>query len=312
MKDALKRVGILALAVLLATTAAAGAVQFDDEQTNTATDSDVTATSNVVEYNSSADIYLEAVVETTSPAILVEDPETNETLVNKTGSDLTQTYSDESSTPNVYHYSANVSQSVLSSVEMAAGENKSFEVTIVNDVSAADPSTTTQTMYVHNDPKRTYLKLTDAEVGEDGLATLQTETLAGYQLPIFGQEVATIEQSVPVNGSATTATIDVKNSTLSDRLSSSASGKSSGDWIVSTLATVDDEPARVFMDETPDSVDNETHLVYHSGSDSIEVVTGEDYSGESADVWIDANRGFRQQIGNYGIMNVLGGFSLPF
>ena len=305
MKAIFKRASILALALVLVAGAASGAVQFDSETTNSATVSDVHATSQDVQYTN-GDVYFEFEVETTSPALEVHDPEANETIARFNGTDLTETYTDTSTSPETHYFAVNLSQSTLSNVELAAGENKTFEVTIINDETATNPTTTTVDMFVHADGKRTYLRLEDSEVGDNGLAQVSTETTLGFQLPLANSEVGIIDQTVPVNGSGTSATIDVKNSTLSERLSESASGYGAEEWVKSSVATVDGEPVKVYMDAAPDSASNETHIVYHSGTDSVELVTGDDYTGSEMDLVVEANRGFSDQIRTYGIMEVIG------
>jgi len=299
MKHALKRAGVVALIALLAVGAASGAVTFDEETTNTATTSDVSSTSTALAYNASDTIYLEAQTETTTPAFELVDPEANETLAYRNGTDLSQTYSDTSTSPSTYYYSTNVSQTVLSDVEMAAGENKTIMFRVINNESASNPTVTEQNVTVMNDENRTFLNLEDSEVGSSGLAQLEEESTLGAQLP-WNTDVATIDQSVPTNGAGTVATIDVENSTVAERLATSAEGASSGEWTPSTIATVDDEPVRVYADSAPSDASG-TYIVHDTSADELEIHFGDDYSGSSSDVRIVANKGWGAQFDVYGL-----------
>jgi len=304
MRYTLKRVGIVALVALLAVGAASGAVTFDEEATNTATTSDVDSGVNAIAYNTSEDIYLEFETEGTASGFNITDPESGEELVSRNVSEdsVAQSYADLTTTPSTYYWETNVSIKKFSGVEMEAGESKTFEVTIINDTraTATNPKTTTQNFTLENDGKRTFLVLEDSEVGSSGLAELASETTFGYQLP-WNTDVATIDQSVPINGSGTTATIDVENSTVAERFASSSEGAESSEWTMSTLATVDDEPVRVYADEAPDDVDGETYIVHDTSSDELEIHFGDDVSGESADVWMVANKGWTSQLQHYGL-----------
>jgi len=301
MRTKLKRAGIVALVALLAVGAASGAVTFDSETTNTATTSDVTSTSSAVAYNESGTVYFEFETQGTESGFNVTDPETGRELVNRTVSDdsVDQTYSDKTTSPSTYYWETNVSQSKWSSIEMDPGENKTLSAYIINDTRAANPTVHMVNMTIMNDGKRTYLRLEDDEVGSSGLAELGSETTLGVQLP-WNSDTATIDQSVPVNGSGTTATIDVQNTTVAERLATSSEGASSGDWVPSTLATVDDEPVKVYADSAPDDVSG-TYIIHDTSADKLEIHTGDDVDGSSIDVRIVANKGWGAQIDVYGL-----------
>jgi len=301
MRSKLKRAGIVALVALLAVGAASGAVTFDSETTNTATTSDVTSTSSAVAYNESGTVYFEFETQGTESGFNITDPETEKELVNRTVSDdsVDQTYSDKTTSPSTYYWETNVSQSKWSSIEMDPGENKTLSAYIINDTRAANPTVHMVNMTIMNDGKRTYLRLEDDEVGSSGLADLGSEKTLGVQLP-WNSDTATIDQSVPVNGSGTTATIDVQNTTVAERLATSSEGASSGDWVPSTLATVDDEPVKVYADSAPDDVSG-TYIVHDTSADKLEIHTGDDVDGSSIDVRIVANKGWGAQIDVYGL-----------
>ncbi len=166
-------------------------------------------------------------------------------------------------------YRVSFSESELADVPVGVNENRTLDVTIINDTSASNPDTKTIQVTFVNGEKRSVIYLSDADVSgdedDDVAALTSNRTLAGIEL--MSSDYAKVSGlSRDVDGSSTDVTVIYGNESVADDYSSaSASDSDEGDWLIMQSAALDGSPVKVYKKETGDEVeDGESYGVYKS------------------------------------------------
>ena len=311
----IRQLGSIALVAVLITSFMGGgmAAIIDQETSVTGTQSQLTSSSTVADYAGGpiANGSIEANVTSTDPAFRVIDAETGMTIDTLKGDDLNQTGSLDTGTDgnaDAWYYRTNVSDA-FSMVPINSGENKTVAVRIVDNHTLDDQNET-----------GTWLNVTVEGVNgravfagmDSNLDLFRDEGYSIFGYSLFDNSRTTFEQSnVGINGTGSMVELDVWNDSAAEDFSTSATDMSSGDWIWTTQLWIEDTNAhKVYYEEAPDDVDNDTtYGVYKPSMNAVDVNVGEEYSDmDAVDVRIIGNQayGLSERFNNFGWQNALG------
>jgi hypothetical protein len=297
--------------VLSALTAGSMAATVDTETTVTATQSELTTGTTIVDYAGEplANGDVEANVTSTDPAFRVIDGETGMVVDTFSGTDLNQTGSVDTGTDgnaDAWYYRTNVSEA-FQKVPINAGENKTVAIKIVDDrtLDEANETYTWLNVTVDGVADRAIFAGTDDALtfDQDGWSVL------GFDLSV-DDNVEWEQTDVGVNGSGSTVSLRVTNATGADRFATSADGLSSGDWIWTSQLWINETPHKVYYESAPDDVDSSaTYGVYDPTDDTVTAHLGDDYDGESyVDMRVVGNDAYDTltRFQHFGVTNALG------
>ncbi len=294
-------VGLMCLGMSIVPAAMGAAPVVDTETTDTSTTSDITGSTTVdpFEANSSKTSAFEFEVDSTNPEVWLIDDATGETVRVYGASAFNQTYAND--TEDSYYYRKTFSHDEFATISGVTGENSSVTLRIYNNSSVDNPDTTNVTFELAQS-ERTVVRAGQSALDNGDADLVQYSPIGTDALDVLTRDATEIETttSIPGNG---TVTVVGANSTVADRLSTSAEGASSGDWIGTTILNVNGEYVRVFQSEVPDGWDtSDTYAVYDSGDGTVTAYIGDDIEASSdATVALDANKGRLALIRSYGL-----------
>lgn len=167
-------------------------------------------------------------------------------------------------------YIHNVSGADLADVPMNINENVTLNVTYWNE-SASSPTPTTIQVYVENGDERSVQRV------EDGAATTTVETVSPPAYRPFAEDydVASVDDTVKVNGSATDVIYTLSTSNVSSPFANATEDLSSQGSFALVQADVDAAETTevpVFYKSSPDwykPADHGTYAVYDPTADSL-------------------------------------------
>lgn len=286
---------------------AAGAASpvLDTETSDTTTTSDIVADTTITSFEASQNnsTHVEASGLTANASMEVRDPDTGVVYYTNSSPDATNS--------SAGYYAWDINHSEWDDFPATSGGNKTFELRVYNDSTVDDPDTTNVTFYIESVDGRTVINVAEPQIGDDAIATVKE---AGYSVlgvdtdiemaGLWAPEAIFDQGSVAVDGNGSTIKYALANDSVAERFGQSADDASSGDWVKSTVLTVDGTPVKVFDESAADDVDEnvDTYAVYENDSDDVTVYLGEDYENETTvDVHMAANKGIIGQWGTYGL-----------
>lgn len=292
--------GALLLLVAAVGGAMAAAPTVDTETTDTTTTSALTDGATVTDFNASDTNIstLQAAYDSTNPGIAIVDPETGDTLKTITNESQPGYFTQTGTGTGVTYYNTTFSESDFATVPMAAGENKSVTLRLINDTSVpADQwDTTNVTITLDNTDERAVVTAS-ASSEADGVAEIEEKDSILPDFLTSEENLTTVEQdNLGINGSATTVYVVYEDDGVDDAFEDAAENKSrlgisalasdyeSGDRIRDHIVRVDDTPYAVFSESVADDIPGDTtYAVYTTvdGEPAHELTLGDEFDGES-------------------------------
>jgi hypothetical protein len=297
MESDSSRYGSIALAALvvlsgLAVVATGGglAATIDTETTDTSTQSDLTDSTVITDYNGSDPGYaFEASVQTQNDSefrvladgVVIET--WGPTDLNQTGA--IDTGSDGNADTWYYRASSSEVNSALQKVPIMSGENATVTFRAVDNatLSAENETYADANVTVDNVDGRIIFR------GSAGAMTL--EDAGGFE--VFGLSILDTspiaelsEDNVAINGSGTTMTLSLTeegdNTSIAERFSNPIDSASSGD-VVPMQLWVNNIPHQVYYESAPSDVDNSTtYGIFKPDSNEVTANIGDEYDGEDS------------------------------
>jgi len=294
------------VAILVVTTGVAAAATFDTETTTTGSESDISGSTNTIDLylgNSSQALYVETDGASTSNLTLNITPaETGVDTVVYTNS-TPDTVNDSNG-----HYAWNITHDELEDIPRDESGG-TFNVTITNE-SGTEILSTEVTFNTPNDENAVML-VTDG--GEGSAMT----PLVADSVEITSEEgwyssknVSTWSGYTTINGSESTVTVDLENSSTADAYASAAEGVDDGEWMTESTVWINGVPHKVYKNEFPDDVDSDqTTVVYDNDTEQLTVNPGSEYADTSTvSIRATGNEGygFGELWSNFGATEALG------
>lgn len=243
--------------------AASDVTGIDTETTSTPTTSDWTGT-NVAAINVSDgnDQYVEVELAAAAEGdvvLEVTEPTSNETVL--------ETSYDTVTNSSANHYAFNITDREMEQLPIAPNETKTFDVRVYDAGNDSSAELTFQQDF-SNEPDRARILVGDYAVNtndavdfeEKGIPFLTERTVAS------GEETV----SFPSGETNRTVTLELANTTTADSFENAASSEDSGTWIEMTMASVEDEPVKVYKNSAPSDLgDNTSYAVYDVSSETL-------------------------------------------
>lgn len=305
--------------------ALAAAPTVDTETTDTASTSALTDGAVVTDFNASASdnlSTLEASYDSTNPGIAIVDPETGDTLKTVTNTSNPDYFTETGSASGVTYYETTFSEADFATVPMAANEDKTVELRLINntEVSQSQWDTTNVTITLDNTGERAVVTASSSSESSGIVETDEIDSL----LPEFlggGTESTTsvAQDNLGVNGSATTVYVVYEDDTADDAFEDAAANQSwfgieafasdyeDGDRINDHIVLVEDTPYAVFSEDVAEDIpDDTTYAVYTEvdGQPAHEIQLGDEFDDESSlDVETTGNDalGFAERVATEGV-----------
>lgn len=290
------RVGAIGFAAMLVLTLGGGVVfaaspTVDTEATETSSQSAVTDGHEVTDFNASGGNIstLQVDYDSDNPGIKIVDPDSGEVIKYVTNKSNPSYFVETNASAD--YYNTTFSESDFAAVPMAASENKSVTLRLVNNTTHSAPDTTNITIYLNNTDERAVIYAGQAaEDGDAPTTTLDVENTTTWWG--FGSErrEATVEHdNLGVNGSATDVYVLYADDNASKAFDAAdehglLGSNSDGDYIDYYQLRVDDDPQPVFLNAAPDNVlDDATygHTTTVDGHSAIKTELGSDYEDAS-------------------------------
>ena len=237
--------------------------------------------------NASKAAFLNQTTTSNNPAVRAIDNETGTVLETWGNSSLTETAYD--TTADEYAYRVNVTHADLGDLDIRAGETKNVTFRYVDNTSVSAENETYTNVTVEITAASTYsnYRVGDHLISTTDFVEFKTD---GYSImnQSFFQDKMThfTAEDVSVNGSGSTVSVDMANSTANDRLGSSLEDLTDSNWDKSTLITLKTDDGKTLVKgytELPDDVNasTDTYALIDESSGAVDIHLGEDF--EDAD-----------------------------
>ncbi|WP_227134582.1 hypothetical protein [Halorubellus salinus] len=254
--------------------------------------------------NASKAAFLNQTTTSNNPAVRAIDNETGTVIETWGNSSLTETAYD--TTADEYAYRVNVTHADLDGVDIQAGETKEVVFRYVDNTSVSAENETYTKVTVEITAASTYanyrvdnhlISTTDfVEFKTDGF-TIMNQSFFQDKMTHFTAE------DVSVNGSGSTVSVDMANSTANDRLGSSLEDLTDSNWDKSTLITLKTDDGKTLVKgytELPDDVNasTDTYALIDESSGDVDIHLGEDFDDTNSltEVRVRTNVGLAPQM----------------
>jgi len=170
-------------------------------------------------------------------------------------------------------YRVTISESELAAVPVAVNQNRTLDVTITNDTTAANPDTKTIQVDLVNGGERSVVYVSgddDEAIGEDD-STIK-DWVGGLFGPDDPAERGHIESEREITGQNTTLYYYFANETVADAFEEAASDNDDGERVGDTVVDVSDHDTMVFKNEPTDEDwlnDDEGYAVIHTDTNPV-------------------------------------------
>lgn len=308
---------LVAIAVVAGMAGAAAAITFDSETTNTGTTSDVSGATTTVTFNpdnTSKTLYVEVDSATTSNLSLELSPATK-------GVDHVAYQNDTPDTTNATsgNYAWSIGHGELSEVPREA-TGGTYNLTVYNTTSGNELLNTEVVLNSDNtNEKRAIIAVTNDSVkGEASALTplvadrleLDSKSAGWFGAAMFwsdknATDLAEWSGYTTVNGTNTTVTVQMENSTAASAYNAAAEGKDDGEAITKATVRINGIPHLVYVNEAPENYpDNTTLVTYDTVNEELTVELGSEYENVSnVNVRATAGTGysFNELVENFGV-----------
>lgn len=283
----------LLLALVVLTSAVAGAAAWDTETTATTTTSDVSGASTSIAWytdDSTQEVYFETDLASSGENYTLE--------ISNGDAEISTVYyeNDSANTPASGHRSWTVTHTELVDELPSGWSSGTYTVEVVNETGNAIESSelvlnkqgtnTTARVWVSSESEN-YTTVGDP-LSADSL-TIETDE-PNFALAALGAEndtVATFEDDVSIDGNNTSSVAFVLNGQSAEAMDNASEGRDDGEWIYGAQLTADSnaEPGltllQVYKNEAPEDA-GDNYAVYHEGNSTLVMPQNDEFNSANS------------------------------